>query len=297
MELTIQGGKDSEAFAFSPFAPNLPGSRWLRHLGPTDVSYLAPVGKGLTIQGGIFNSLIGYDSLYAKDNLNYTRPWTGDFTPYLMMGVNVSYPVTNKLTMTGFVVNDYTHLSNPNSVPSSGVQAAYKPTPHTTFKETVLYGPHQSDTALQFWRFFSDSIAEWKTDRYTTAFEYQVGTESVAEPGTPRALWTATQLPLRWDPPGGWAVTVRPELAWDRDGRWTGSPQLVKAITSTVEYRVPYRHAAAIFRVEHRYDNSRGSGGGFFKGAFLPAGDPALVPGQHLLVFALILTWEPPLHW
>jgi hypothetical protein len=255
------------------------------------------VGKGLTIQGGIFNSLIGYDSLYAKDNLSYTRPWTGDFTPYLMMGVNASYPVTNKLTMTGFVVNDYTHLSNPNSVPSSGAQAAYKPTPHTTLKQTVLYGPHQSDTALQFWRFFSDSIAEWKTDRYTTAFEYQVGTESVAEPGMPHALWTATQLPLRWDPPGGWAVSVRPELAWDRDGRWTGSPQLVKAITSTVEYRVPYRHAAAIFRVEHRYDNSRGSGGGFFKGGFLPTGVPALVPGQHLLAFALILTWEPPLHW
>jgi len=33
-------------------------------------SYLAPVGKGLTVQAGIFASLIGYDSLYAKDNFN-----------------------------------------------------------------------------------------------------------------------------------------------------------------------------------------------------------------------------------
>ncbi len=45
-------------------------------------------GQGLTVQGGIFTSLIGYDSLYAKDNFNYTRPWGADFTPYLMMGVN-----------------------------------------------------------------------------------------------------------------------------------------------------------------------------------------------------------------
>jgi Putative beta-barrel porin-2, OmpL-like. bbp2 len=96
MELTLQGGKDSEAFGFSATAPNLAGATGLRHLGPTDVSYLAPVGKGLTVQAGIFSSLIGYDSLYAKDNLNYTRPWGADYTPYLMLGVNASYPFTAK---------------------------------------------------------------------------------------------------------------------------------------------------------------------------------------------------------
>src|ERR1700719_505389 len=64
-ELTVQTGKDTEVFGFSATAPNAHGYGWLRHLGPTDVSYLAPVGKGLTVQGGIFSSLIGYDSLYA----------------------------------------------------------------------------------------------------------------------------------------------------------------------------------------------------------------------------------------
>src|SRR5438105_11955666 len=114
VELTGQTGTDSEVFGFSATAPNLPGSEGLRHLGPTNVSYLAPVGKGLTLQGGIFSSLIGYDSLYAKDNFNYTRPWGADFTPYLMMGVNASYPVTNKSTVTGFVINGYWHLADAN---------------------------------------------------------------------------------------------------------------------------------------------------------------------------------------
>src|SRR5215469_4825835 len=50
-ELTLQAGKDSEVFGFSATAPNLPGAEWLRHLGPTDISYLAPIGKGLTLQG------------------------------------------------------------------------------------------------------------------------------------------------------------------------------------------------------------------------------------------------------
>jgi hypothetical protein len=90
-ELTVHAGRDSETFGFSTTAPNLGGADWLRHLGPTNVSYLAPVGSGLTLQGGIFSSFIGYDSLYAKDNLSYTRPWGADYTPYLMPGVNASY--------------------------------------------------------------------------------------------------------------------------------------------------------------------------------------------------------------
>ena len=72
-------------FGFSATAPNIGGSGLLRHLGLANVSYVLPAGKGLTVQGGIFGSVIGYDSLYARDNLNYTRPWGADFTPYLML--------------------------------------------------------------------------------------------------------------------------------------------------------------------------------------------------------------------
>src|SRR5204862_1867404 len=112
VELTAQAGKDVELFGFSATAPNMSGFKFLRHLGPTDVSYLAPVGKGLTVQAGIFSSFIGYDSLYAKDNFNYTRPWGADFTPYLMMGVSASYPLTSKLTGVVFVVNGCWHLAD-----------------------------------------------------------------------------------------------------------------------------------------------------------------------------------------
>ena len=295
-ELTLQAGKDSEVFGFSATAPDLPGSRWLRHLGPTDVSYLAPVGKGLTVQGGIFSSFIGYDSLYAKDNFTYTRPWGADFTPYLMLGVNASYPFTNKVTGTLFVVNGYWHLANANSVPSSGGQIAFKPTDHMTLKQTVLYGPHQSDTSAEFWRFLSDSIAEWKGERFTTAFEYFVGTERIAISGDPRALWMASQLPLHWAVNRRFSVTVRPELYWDRDGRTTGFSQTVKANTTTLEYRIPYRHAGAIVRLEHRIDDSRGPGGGFFNDGDARAGVLGVTPTQNLLTMGVILTFDSTFH-
>ncbi len=295
-ELTLQTGKDSEGFGFSATAPNLDGSKWLRHFGPTDVSYLAPVGKGLTIQAGLFSSLIGYDSLYAKDNFTYTRPWAGEYTPYLMFGVNASYPLTDRLTGTFYVINGYAHLAHANNVPSSGGQLAFRATDRLTIKQILLYGPAQADTSLEFWRFFSDTIAEQKWARVTLALEYQVGTEKVTIPGSPRALWNAAQLPVHWTLRGPWSVTVRPEFCWDRDGRWTGFKQTIKAVTTTLEYRLPYRWTSTIVRLEHRYDDSRGSGGGFFNDGQMQSGVVGLTPSQHLLIVALVVTLDSPSH-
>jgi len=292
VELTAQTGKDDEFFGFSATAPNIAGFKFLRHLGPTNVSYLAPAGKGLTLQAGIFSSLIGYDSLYAKDNFNYTRPWGADFTPYLMMGATASYPFTEKLTGTFFLVNGYWHLARANSAPSAGGQIAYKLTPRVTLKETTLFGPHQRNTSFQFWRFLTDTIVERKTNKLTFASEYIFSTERVDTPTKPRALMMSWQLPVHWSLSARWSVAVRPEVFWDRDGRWTLARQTVKAFTSTLEYRVPYKWTNTILRLEHRFDDSRGREGGFFRGAELPSGVVGLAPRQHLLVFATIFVFD-----
>lgn len=293
-ELLLQAGKDSEVFGYSATAPPLAGSETLRHLGLANVSFLAPIGKGLALQGGIFSSLIGYDSLYAKDNLNYTRPWGADFTPYLMLGVNASYPFSEKLGVTFFVLNGYWHLADANSVPSLGGQVAYKVSSQVTAKETVLWGSHQPDTSLRYWRVLSDSIVERKSERLIVAFEYQVASELVAGPGNPRAWWMSAQLPLRWHLRGPWNVALRPEVAWDSSGRWTLYRQTVKAVTTTLEYRIPYRWAGAIVRLEHRFDDSRGREGGFFNDGRLLPGGIGLKPTQHLLMIGLVFTLDSP---
>ncbi len=235
VELTAQAGKDTEVFGYSATAPNLGGSEFLRHLGPTNVSYLAGVGKGLTLQGGIFGSLIGYDSLYPKDNFEYTRPWGADFTPYFMMGVNASYPFTAKLTGTVFLLNGYWHLAHANDVPSWGGQVAYAADPHLSLKETVMVGPHQADTSPTYWRWLTDTILERKTDRLTVAFATgdllgsrrpldlvpPDGQSRHHHPGIPRSLQAGVRdlppgAPLRRLPgagggvlPGGGAATGR----------------------------------------------------------------------------------------
>jgi hypothetical protein len=284
-EATVHAGQDDEIFGFSATAPNLAGADWLRHLGPTSVSYLADAGRGLTIQAGIFSSLIGYDSLYARDNLNYTRPWGADFTPYLMMGANAAYPLSDTLTLTGYVVNGYWHLANANGVPSSGAQFAYALSPRVTIKETVLAGPHQPNTSFGFWRFLSDTIVERRTDRFVIGFNGHFATERVDQEVPVRAWWMAAQLPMQWQQVSGpWRVSLRPEVAWDSAGRWTLAEQTVTALTTTLEHRASFRSVGTSVRLEYRVDRSTGPQGGFFTDR-----EDALTPTQHLLILAAIV--------
>ena len=97
---------------------------------------------------------------------------------------------------------------------------------------------------------------------------------------------------MKWSIRGPWSVIVRPEFAWDRNGRWIGAPQSVKAFTSTVEYRKPLGDAQAIVKLEYRVDDSRGPGGGFFTEPDVRPGVPGLTPTQHLFGVGLIFTFD-----
>src|SRR5574338_504801 len=54
-----------------------------------------------------------------------------------------------------------------------------------------------------------------------------------------------------------------PTVSWN--GSVTGSEQLLKSITTTVEYQLSKGWAGAMVRLEYRYDESTGRDGGFFK--------------------------------
>lgn len=294
-ELGVQGGYDSKDFAFAPNEAKVGGADTLRHVQRANVSYLAPIGNGLTIQAGLFSSFLGYESLYAKDNPIYTRSWLADNTPYMMFGVNARYQINDRLGLAGFIINGYYHLSRPNDQPSYGAQMIYKPTGQLTITETLYAGPDQSNTSFQFWRFYLNSVGEWKHRDFLLAMSYDVGTESIAnQPGAPRTFVMGAAVVGRWQIHGPWAVALRPEFYWDRNGRWTGNEQLVKAVTTTLEYAVPFGWTNTKARLEYRWDESTGAQGGFFKGATTATGEPGLTASQHLLVMALLWSFDTP---
>lgn len=139
IEFGVQGGYDSKDFAFLPGEPKVGGADTLRHPSRANVSYLAPAGTGLTVTAGLFNSFIGFESRYARDNVNYSRSWIADNRPYMMFGVNARYPVSDTLTATAFIINSYSHLSHPNSQPSYGGQLAWQSSPRMKLTQPPLW--------------------------------------------------------------------------------------------------------------------------------------------------------------
>jgi hypothetical protein len=292
LEFGAQGGIDTDNLVTeSPPPANKPigGADTLRHFYRANASYLFPVGNGLEVTAGLINSYIGHESYHAIQNPNYTRGYLADNVPYFMFGVQASYPVHDTLTLSLFSINGYNYLANPNDQFSYGLQMIWEASPKLTLTQNFYYGPDQERTNLQFWRFLSDSILEWKSDEFLLAFSYDVGTEKQAERvGDPQFVWMASAVWTKWHVAGPWSLAFRPELYWDPQGLISGAEQLIQAYTTTLEYQLSFlTFNKAVAMLEYRYDRSTGSGGGFYKGV-----DNRLVSNQHQVLLGLMWTFD-----
>src|SRR5271167_3475984 len=72
------------------------------------MSYLAPVGKGLTVQVGKFVTPIGAEVIESNANWNYTRSILFYYAiPYFHFGANAKYVFNPKWSITGYLVNGW----------------------------------------------------------------------------------------------------------------------------------------------------------------------------------------------
>jgi len=64
-----------------------------------------PVGNGLTLKVGTFNTIIGYEGNNSPDNPNYSRSYAYTFGPFQHEGVVATYKVCDGFTATAGVAN------------------------------------------------------------------------------------------------------------------------------------------------------------------------------------------------
>jgi hypothetical protein len=292
LEFGLQTGIDTDGLVTAPpppsYEPISNADDWTA-LTPTTVSYLIPAGDGLLVTGGLLNGYIAYESYHARGNLNYTRGYLTDYVPYFMWGLQTSYPFTDELTADLIVTTGYNYLTDPNSAPSWGAQVTWQPSGALKFVQNLYYGPDQSDTGLEYWRFLSDTIVEWQSGMFLLAGAFDFGNERQAWlPDTPYYQWMSGAVWGRVDISESWRFAVRPEFYWDPDGLMTGAHQTLRAVTTTVEFHAKVlKYNSLSARVEYRYDRSNGDEGGFYAGS-----DNHLVPTQNLLIVALMWTFD-----
>ncbi len=284
IQLGVQGGVDTKKLAPDDDEA-ISNADFYRHLYRANMSYLFAAGNGLEVTGGLINSYIGYESYLAIENRNYTRGYITDNVPYFFFGAGASYPLDRNLNLAFYAVNGWNYLANPNDQPSWGLQLKYQASKEVTLTQNLYYGPDQEDSDLEFWRFFSDTILEWKRDPLQLAVAFDFGTEKqAAQPGNPRDNWIAGALWAGWHVGGPWHLALRSEFYQDPDGLITGAQQFIQAHTATLQYKFSaVEYNKTVVSLEYRFDRSTGSEGGFFKGS-----DNRLTPNQHLLILALM---------
>lgn len=291
MHLALNFGSSTEVLhASEPDGTAIGPSVW-KYVQQAYVGYKIPVGRGLTVEGGIFPSHVGLEVLPSKDNWNYTRSWMGDNSPYYQAGVRITYPFTERLSAQLLYLNGWQTIGEDNNWKTFGTQVVWQH-PVATLSLNTLIGPEQPDQHST-WRFFFDGIAQFNvTRRLQLAATFDYGFEML--PGGGLAHWYGGAAYGRVQALSWLWAGARLEAYHDGLGSptgltkvLTGVVQTLVEVTATLEARVRER---LILKLEGRYDHSDQPV--FDAHGFNPlTAMPARTPDQGLVVLGAVATF------
>jgi hypothetical protein len=109
-------------------------------------TYVAPIGKGLTIDVGKFASSLGYEGNYTKDQINYTRSFWFNFLPFYHLGLRANYKFNNLVAFNYWIVNG-TNQSEPfNGFKDQFFGFVVTPNKNVTWNIQYYLGQEHADT-------------------------------------------------------------------------------------------------------------------------------------------------------
>ena len=245
------------------------GLGFAQYLKQAYASYLAPVGKGLTLTFGKFVTPVGAEVIESNKNWNYSRSLLFNYAiPFYHFGLSAAYTFNDKYTLTGYVVNGWNNLVDTySSGKTGGLSFAWNPNKKVSITEGWLGGPGATQLDGGNWRNLSDTVITYTPNSKMSLManaDYGRSQKPVGFRGPVDWSGVAGYVKYQLDPL--WAVAGRYEYYNDHDGFTTGgfqtigllsvfvpTPQHVNEVTVTVERKF-VQHL--ITRAEYRFDDS-----------------------------------------
>jgi hypothetical protein len=246
------------------------GTDYLKYVQQAYVSYLAPVGKGLTIDFGKFVTPAGAEVIENKDNFNYSRGLMFALPiPYYHAGLRVGYAVNDKVSVTGFLLNGWNNVIENNGAKTVGVSVGIKPNDKTGLFFNYLVGDEWADGDDGGVRNLFDFVGSFAvTDKVSLLGQFDYGRDSFEGDDL---NWYGIGLAMKYQADENWAFSPRYEWYVDDDGFTTGLEQTLQSLTLTGEYKA---EGGLITRFEFRNDFSDEDF--FVKGDGLKSNQPTL---------------------
>lgn len=118
LRLDLMFGQALESLAANP--ANEPRTAPYRNIYQAYGTYVFPLGSGLTADFGRFSSLLGFESSFAKDQINYTRSLLFTALPFYHMGFRTTYKLGASTSATWLLVNGLNQTEDFNGFKSNG---------------------------------------------------------------------------------------------------------------------------------------------------------------------------------
>lgn len=260
VRLDFQFGQATEALQGNP--SNEPRPEIYRNIFQAYGTYVAPIGKGLTIDLGKFASSLGYEGNYTKDQINYSRSFWFNFLPFYHLGLRANYKFNDVVAVNYWMVNG-TNQSEPfNGFKDEFIGLALTPSESVSWNIQYYLGQEHPDVmffpnggapahtpTLQGLPFepitnspggklhIFDSYLSWQMNpNWTFAVEADDEISRLYSYSYPEHT-DGGAIYLKYQVTPKFYVGARAEYLSDRGGLFTGQTQAVKESTLTLAYR------------------------------------------------------------
>lgn len=240
-------------------------------------TYVAPLGRGLTIDFGKWASALGPEGNYTKDQINYSRSYFYNFLPFYHFGIRANYSFNDRLSAAYWLVNGANQSEDFNGAKSQNFEIVSKPAKTLSWTINYYYGnenpsivpiynpgpptlptqPGLSTNEIQptpkGLEHIFDTYATWNaTSKLSFLLEGDDVIRRLSEHGAPLRV-TGGAAYARYQLSGKFALAARAEYLNDHGGLFSGVTQALKENTVTLDYALA---SGLLLRTEWRRDFS-----------------------------------------
>ncbi|MBI1389619.1 MAG: outer membrane beta-barrel protein [bacterium] len=224
------------------------------------LSYIAPVGNGLTIDVGRFKSFFGYEEIESGMNDQFSRSLLfGYAIPHTNTGARFTYTVNEMWEVSYALTQGWDTVEDTNDSLSHSVAIRAMPTEKIFIQNSFSYGPEMpGDNGSYTWLY--DLVGTYQaTDQLRLGANFDYGDSEDADLNGGDAQWWGVGGYARYDVNDKIYAALRGEWFEDNDNIRLFAPLAPNTntnlweITATLGYQVV---DGLLTRVEYRHDDA-----------------------------------------
>lgn len=143
VRIDLQYGQATSTLQGNP--ANEPRPEVYRNIFQAYGTYVFPLGSGLTVDFGKWESSLGMEGNYAKDQMNYSRSFWYDYLPFYHMGVRAKYAINEQVAVNLWITNGANQTESFNNYRSQLVGLVITPTPQISWTTNFYNGQEHPD--------------------------------------------------------------------------------------------------------------------------------------------------------